>query len=85
MLLVPCMRAHRLSELSLEVSGLVFFFLTDTPKGFSLKGLLPVQARRDKLAPVIDTLAKWGLIVILSAWSHCKGRLWTVSECFGGW
>lgn len=86
MLLIPCMRAHRLSELSLEVSGLVFFFfLTDTPKGFSLKGLLPVRARRDKLAPVIDTLAKWGLIVILSAWSHCKGRLWTVSECFGGW
>lgn len=51
----------------------VLFFLTDTPKGFSLKGLLPVRARRDKLAPVIDTLAKWGLIVILSAWSHCKG------------
>lgn len=83
------MRAHRLSKPSLKVSGLVFgpsfFFLTDTPKGFSLKGLLPVRARRDKLAPVIDTLAKWGLIVILSAWSHCKGRLWTVSECFGGW
>lgn len=70
-----------------KLSGRVFgvlLFLTDTPKGFSLEGFLHRRARRNHLAPVIDAVAKWKLIVIPGAWSHCKGWFWTVSECFRG-
>lgn len=51
----------------LKVSGWVFWvllFLTDTPKGFSVEGLLHRRAKRNQLAPVIDAVEKWKLIVI---------------------
>lgn len=60
----------------------LFFFFDWHSKRLFTRG--PRRAKRDKLAPVIDTLAKRNLIVIRSGRPHCRSWLWTVSEWFQG-
>lgn len=83
---------------TIPINRLLFLYLETEAKWLGVwsfvvfdwhsKGLftwrLFTQTGQEKPFGTIDAVAKWKLIVIPGAWSHCRGWFWTVSECFRG-